>query len=75
MLYNKLKGIDQWSWQYLQNKAECYFFSMIERDVVKVNQNQDTAFFPLIMLLLIQLLNSLRLSSSDIFTLPPKLKV
>lgn len=50
-------------------------FSMIERDVVKVNQNQDTAFFPLIMLLLIQLLNSLRLSSSDIFTLPPKLKV
>lgn len=53
MLYNKLKGIDEWSWQYLQNKAECYFFSMIERDVVKVNQNQDTAFFPLIMLLLI----------------------
>lgn len=48
---------------------EHYIFSVIERDVVKINQNQDAAFFPLIILLLIQLLNSLRISSSFFPTL------
>lgn len=43
-------------------------FSVTERDVVKINQNQDAYFFPLIRVLLIQLLISLRLSS---LLLPP----
>lgn len=42
-------------------------FSVTERDVVKINQNQD-AYFSLIIVLLIQLLISLRLSS---LLLPP----
>lgn len=45
-------------------------FSVTERDVVKVNQNQDAAFFPLIILFLIQLLSSLRLCSPTVSALP-----
>lgn len=45
-------------------------FSVTERDVVKINQNQD-AYFSLIIVLLIQLLISLRLSS---LLLPPWLQ-
>lgn len=49
-------------------------FPVTERDVVKVNQNQDAAFFPLIILLLIQLLNSLRLPPPHCFRPAPRMK-
>ena len=42
--------------------------------MVKVNQNQDAALFPLIIFLLIQLLNPLRFSSPTVPTLPPNEK-
>lgn len=46
--------------------------SVTERDVVKINQNQDAYFCPLIIVLLIQLLISLRLSSPIASTLTPE---